>query len=159
MDIGRPISSLRLFFLALTISTSIAAQEPVQWDVPLTFHTFSIAAVDPFTGEVGVAVTTRNACVGNGVPWVRAGVGAVATQARTRTEYGAELLDMLEKGLTAEEALGKALALDDDRAFRQVGVISIKGGGAQHTGDETNPWAGQRSGPELRHSGEPSRRF
>jgi uncharacterized Ntn-hydrolase superfamily protein len=149
MGIGRSISSLALFLLALTFSRSIAAQEPVQWEIPLTFHTFSIAAVDPSTGEVGVAVTTRNACVGNGVPWVRAGVGAVATQARTRTEYGAELLDMLEKGLTAEEALEKALAADDDRAFRQVGVIGIKGGGAQHTGDETNPWAGQRSGPNF----------
>jgi hypothetical protein len=49
-------------------------------------HTFSIVAMDPETGEVGVAVTTRNACVGNRVPWVRAGVGAVATQASTRPE-------------------------------------------------------------------------
>ena len=56
------------------------------------FHTFSIAAVDPETGETGVAVTTRNPCVANGVPWVRGGVGAVATQARTRTQYGEELL-------------------------------------------------------------------
>ena len=47
------------------------------------FHTFSIAAVDPDTGESGVAVTTRNPCVANGVSWVRVGVGAVATQART----------------------------------------------------------------------------
>ena len=38
-------------------------------------------------------MTTRVPCVGNGVPWVRAGVGAVATQANTRTEYGNELLD------------------------------------------------------------------
>ena len=49
-----------------------------------------------------MAVTTRVACVGNGVPWVRAGVGAVATQASTRTEYGQELLDMLEQLLEYE---------------------------------------------------------
>ncbi|MFM1561127.1 MAG: DUF1028 domain-containing protein [Roseibacillus sp.] len=49
-------------------------QEPVSWGEELVFHTFSIAAVDRGTGESGVAVTTRVACVGNGVPWVRAGL-------------------------------------------------------------------------------------
>ena len=47
----------------------LSAQEPVSWGSDLVFHTFSIAAVDPQTGESGVAVTTRVACVGNGVPW------------------------------------------------------------------------------------------
>ncbi len=70
---------------------SLGAQEPEAWGETLYFHTFSIAAVDPETGEAGVAVTTRVPCVGNGVPWVRAGVGAVATQAWTRVEYGTEL--------------------------------------------------------------------
>ena len=37
---------------------SAAAQEPADWGDPLVFHTFSIAAVDPATGESGVAVTT-----------------------------------------------------------------------------------------------------
>lgn len=75
----------------------LSGQEPASWD-RLYFHTFSIAAVDPETGESGVAVTTRVPCVGNGVPWVRAGVGAVATQAWTRVAYGPELLDALAAG-------------------------------------------------------------
>jgi uncharacterized Ntn-hydrolase superfamily protein len=62
------------------------AQEPAKWGPALEFHTFSIIAVDPATKETGVAVTTRNPCVGNAVPWVRAGVGAVATQGGTRLE-------------------------------------------------------------------------
>ncbi len=83
-----------------------AAQEPASWKPPFDFHTFSIAALDPKTGETGVAVTTRVACVGNVVPWVMAGVGAVATQARTRVEYGLELLSMLKDGIEPDEALG-----------------------------------------------------
>ncbi|MBI4520225.1 MAG: DUF1028 domain-containing protein, partial [Gemmatimonadetes bacterium] len=55
------------------------AQEPAAWGPELMISTFSIAAIDPTTGEAGVAVTTRNPCVGIAVPWVRAGVGAVAT--------------------------------------------------------------------------------
>lgn len=141
----RCISLLSLLAGALTSRLAVA-QEPVLWGYPLDFSTFSIAAIDPATGEVGVAVTTRVPCVGNGVPWVRAGVGAVATQANTRTEYGNELLDLLAKGMTAKDALAKALAADTGAARRQVGVIGLKGGSAQHTGTGTNRWAGHRAG-------------
>lgn len=124
-----------------------AAQEPAGWGDTVRFATFSIAAMDSATGEVGVAVTTRVACVGNAVPWVRAGVGAVATQAFTRLEYGPELLDLLASGVPAAEALRRATAADSGATRRQVGVISLAGGSAQHTGDSTNAWAGHRAGP------------
>jgi uncharacterized Ntn-hydrolase superfamily protein len=109
-------------------------------------HTFSIVAMDPETGEVGVAVTTRNACVGNRVPWVRAGVGAVATQAFTRPEYGKEILDLMAEGMTPEEALREAVSGDQMASRRQVGVVGASGATAQHTGNGTSAWAGDRSG-------------
>ena len=131
-------------------SGRIAAQEPAAWGAPghdpLEFHTFSIAAVDPRTGEVGVAVTTRVPCVGNGVPWVRAGVGAVATQANTRTDYGQILLDALAKGDEPARALQRALAADSQAVSRQIGVIAVNGKSAQHTGTGNSVWAGHRAG-------------
>jgi uncharacterized Ntn-hydrolase superfamily protein len=111
------------------------------------FHTFSIAAVDSATGESGVAVTTRVSCVGNVVPWVRAGVGAVATQSWTRVEYGPELLDLLEAGRAPAAALEERVAADERRERRQVAVIAVDGRRAQFTGTETTAWAGERSGP------------
>ncbi|MDH5589715.1 MAG: DUF1028 domain-containing protein [Gemmatimonadota bacterium] len=140
------LAVLPLASLLLSVPAVGTAQEPASWGADVLFHTFSIAAVDPETGESGVAVTTRVACVGNGVPWVRAGVGAVATQASTRMEYGEELLDLLASGVTPEEALKRRIAADDGRERRQVGVIALDGSGAQHTGSETVPWAGHRSG-------------
>src|SRR5688500_15895266 len=135
---------------AVAISLPAAAQEPAAWGLAsrdrLEFHTFSIAAIDPRTGEVGVAVTTRVPCVGNGVPWVRAGVGAVATQANTRTAYGAELLDALAAGEAPADALARLVAADSSAASRQVGVIDIAGRVAQHTGSDALPWAGHRAG-------------
>lgn len=131
----------------------VSGQEPVSWGDDLLFHTFSIAAVDATTGESGVAVTTRVACVGNGVPWVRAGVGAVATQASTRTEYGQELLDYLEQGLSPQEALDRATAADEGRERRQVGVVALDGRAAQHTGSGPGSWAGHRSGPNFAAQG------
>jgi uncharacterized Ntn-hydrolase superfamily protein len=43
--------------------------------------TFSICAFDPAAREVGCAVQSRYFSVGSVVPWAKAGVGAVATQA------------------------------------------------------------------------------
>jgi uncharacterized Ntn-hydrolase superfamily protein len=129
-------------------SVTLAAQEPVAWRSgdSLLFHTFSIAAIDPRTGESGVAVTTRVPCVGNGVPWVRAGVGAVATQANTRTDYGNELLDALARGEAPGAALTRLIGADSAAPSRQIGVIARDGRSAQHTGSGAQPWAGHRGG-------------
>ena len=147
----------RILLLTLLLPVGGAAlPNPAQEGLPpgeAVFHTFSIAAVDPKTGESGVAVTTRNPCVANGVPWVRLGVGAVATQARTRTQYGEELLSRLESGMSAEEALRDRLAHDESAEFRQIGVVGLSGGVAQHTGAETNDWAGHRAGPDYAAQG------
>ena len=146
--IARPTMTLTL--AALALAADAGAQEPAAWRTgeELVFNTFSIAAIDPATGESGVAVTTRNACVGNGVPWVRKGVGAVATQAATRTEYGYELLDLIEQGVSPEDALAQRLAADDNAASRQIGVIGVDGRSAQHTGTRSQ-WAGHRAGPNY----------
>lgn len=140
---------------AATISSAAHAQEPAAWGDGSTipFATFSIVAVDPRTGETGVAVTTRVPCVGNGVPWVRAGVGAVATQASTRTAYGDELLDLLARGVSPDSALRLAVARDSGAASRQVGVVGRDGRTAQHTGSGASAWAGHRAGPNFATQG------
>ena len=137
---------------AVLIASPAFAQEPARWGASLEFHTFSIVAVDPRTKETGVAVTTRNPCVGNAVPWVKAGVGAVATQGGTRVEYGPDLLDLLSTGLSPKEALDRLVAADPDRERRQVGVIGIDGRSAQWTGsgqrgaESRGDWTAERSG-------------
>lgn len=143
----RPRSQATLVSCLLVAgAVSADAQIPAAWRDSLVFHTFSIAAIDPRTGESGVAVTTRVPCVGNGVPWVRAGIGAVATQANTRTEYGNELLDAIAHGVAPDVALRDAMARDTLARTRQIGVIAMNGTSAQHTGTGTNAWAGHRAG-------------
>src|SRR5205085_9108337 len=65
---------------------------------PKTIATFSVAAYDPHTGEVGVAVQSRFFAVGSVVPWCKAGVGAVATQAFGQPEYGRRGLELMAEG-------------------------------------------------------------
>ena len=138
----------------LLLATPALAQVPVAWGPgPETeFHTFSIVAVDLRTGETGTIVTTRNPCVGNSVPWVRAGVGAVATQGGTRVEYGPELLDLMAQGVSPKDALDRVVAADAGRESRQVGVIGKDGRSAQWTGkaqygaEKRGDWVWMRSG-------------
>src|SRR5207249_3510127 len=74
------------------------------------YATFSIVAIDPATGELGVAVASRYFAVGAVVPWAEAGVGAVATQANVNVGYGLRALELLKQGLTAQQVLDRLLA-------------------------------------------------
>src|SRR5919199_3925855 len=109
--------------------------------------TFSIVALDPENGDVGVAVHSRYFAVGAVVPWPRAGVGAVATQAAGRAAYGPEILDLLARGLEPQAAIERALADDGRRETRQLGVVEAQGRAAAFTGSECNEWAGHVTGP------------
>jgi uncharacterized Ntn-hydrolase superfamily protein len=110
------------------------------------YSTFSLCAIDPATGQSGAAVTTRVPFVGRAVPWVRASVGAVCTQASTVVEYGVRGLDLLAKGVEPHAALEQLLKDDEGRESRQLALIDMKGRAAAHTGKGNGAWAGSRQG-------------
>jgi len=104
--------------------------------------TYSIVARDATSGELGVAVQSHWFSVGAIVPWARAGVGAVATQANAEVSYGPRALELLQSGLGAQAALARLLAQDSEAASRQVAVVDANGTVAVHTGESCLPHAG-----------------
>ena len=139
--------------VALVAGAPQSSQERRAYDgVPIDaagnpqYSTFSLCAVDPESGQSGAGVTTRVPFVGRAVPHVRAGVGAVCTQASTRVEYGPQGLDLLAKGVAPSAVLEQLLKDDQMRESRQVGVINMKGEAAAHTGKNNGNWAGSRQG-------------
>ncbi len=96
--------------------------------------TYSIVALDPGKRFVGVATVSGSVAVGSRVPWARYGVGAVATQAYTNPALGPRILELLEQGLNAEEALRKAIEEDPEPELRQVAVIGFDGSKAVFNG-------------------------
>lgn len=108
--------------------------------------TFSIAAVDRSTGDVGVAVASKFLAVGSIVPWTDPGVGAVATQALANATYGRRGLGFMRDGLSAEQTLQRLISDDPERERRQVGLVGLDGFSAAHTGSQCHPWAGHRIG-------------
>jgi uncharacterized Ntn-hydrolase superfamily protein len=111
--------------------------------------TYSIVARDPDTGELGVAVQSHWFSVGPLVPWARAGVGAVATQANVDVSYGPHALDLLAHGANAEQALSELLAKDPGAHGRQVAIIDAHGMVAAHTGQRCMAFAGHSTGEQV----------
>jgi uncharacterized Ntn-hydrolase superfamily protein len=112
------------------------------------FATFSIVAIDPVTGDLGVAVASRVFGVGGHVSWAEAGVGAVATQAAMNGGYGPRGLELLRQGLSAQEVLDRLLAEDpfERKDGRQVAIVDAKGNIAVFTGPTANEWKGHITG-------------
>jgi uncharacterized Ntn-hydrolase superfamily protein len=99
--------------------------------------TFSIVAFDPETDSLGVAVQSKFLAVGSVVPWARAGVGAVATQAMANYNYGPHGLELMARGKTADETIEELISADEDREHRQIGVVDARGRAATFTGSQS----------------------
>ncbi len=108
--------------------------------------TYSIVARDAQTGQFGVAVQTHQMSVGNGVPWLLPGVGAVATQSLTNVSFGPMALRMLREGVSATHVVRALVASDDHENRRQVAVVDAHGHAAAHTGKGCIAQAGHHVG-------------
>lgn len=107
--------------------------------------TFSIVAMDPETREWGVAVASKVLDVGYVVPWLKAEVGAVATQALVNPYLGPWALELLDRGKKADEVLEIILERDTSPQDRQVGIVDKYGNSVSFTGKNTISWAGHKN--------------
>src|SRR3954447_3836043 len=133
-----------LFATVAWASGPSARSQPAEPDIE--FNTFSLAAYDPDAKEWGVVVTTAVANVGKAVPWARAGVGAVATQASTNKAFGPIGLALLAKGFSPEEIAQTFKEFDDNIEVRQFGMVDAKGNSFSFTGKKCQTWAGHKIG-------------
>lgn len=112
-------------------------------DIPL--NTWTIVALDPATGDVGIAGAS---CVPVKIDAIAAlvpGKGVATTQAAFNSVNRDKALLALDAGVTAQEVISAALELDDDEEDRQYGVVTLNGGEvhvAAYTGEDAHPWSG-----------------
>src|SRR6185312_3204246 len=108
----------------------------------LTMNTWSVVAVDPKTGDVGVAMAS---CVPNTFADALAalvpGKGAAATQAAFDVKNRNVVFEALEAGASAEEVIRKVTSPSVDTAIgrRQYGVVTMRNGTAQTAGFTGQP--------------------
>lgn len=116
-------------------------------------NTYSIVGRCPRSGEVGAAVASAVPAVGTICLYLLPGVGAVSTQSWTNPYLATAVLNHLQAGLSAEDAL--ALVLKDDPAsdLRQVGAVSLTGKPIAWTGQGCTSWCGQCIGTDYAAQG------
>lgn len=115
--------------------------------------TWSIAARDPATGALGVAVSSRVIAVGALCPWVREGVAALSTQSYTSPVAAERTLAALADGATLEAAVAAALADDDGRGWRQIHGVDARGRAHAYTGSSCVTWCGHWTGDAVSVAG------
>ncbi len=153
---GAPAALTSAVLVAAVVATACVRSEisvPAKGSNPVPVATFSLVGYDPDTGDLGVAVQSKFFAVGAVVPWARAGVGAVATQALANTTYGPSGLDMLTGGSSAAEAVAALTAADAGRDQRQLGIVDAAGNAASFTGEACLAWAGGRTGKHYAAQG------
>ena len=108
--------------------------------------TWSIIAREPKTGQFGIAVATRFFAVGARVPYIAAGIGAIATQALVNQYYGIDGLKLLREGRSPQDIIETLIAADSGRASRQIHLMDASGRIASYTGLECVEWCGHIEG-------------
>ncbi len=121
----------------------------------LQTNTWSIVAVDPATGDVGVAGAS---CVpdlhADALAALVPGKGAAATQALWDLDNRNKVFELLEADISADDIIAQVTDPSHDvhAANRQYGVVTMKDGAVTieaFTGSENLVWAGDVQNPDM----------
>lgn len=99
--------------------------------------TFSIVGRCARTGAFGVAITSSSPAVASRCAYVRAGVGAAATQNVTDPRLGPRLLDALAEGLGADDAVARVAEAASYAQWRQFSAVDMHGDAAVFSGSQS----------------------
>jgi uncharacterized Ntn-hydrolase superfamily protein len=108
--------------------------------------TFSIIGRDAATGQLGIAVHSKTIAVGARTRGGKGGVAVFAHQSASNPMYSTIGIELLEAGLTPQQALDMMLRSDEGRLNRQVAILDIQGRTAAFTSSDITDWKGHRCG-------------
>lgn len=108
--------------------------------------TYTLLARCPDTGQMGIGIATYSICVGLYCNGLRAGVGAVMSQAFVNQGNNPLALRLLERGFAPGHVLEELKANDRDADYRQIALIDRNGEAVAYSGPRTRGWSGHRVG-------------
>ena len=135
----------RLTALLLAAPVAACAATPITHPTQMDMTTWSIVAVDPKTGDVGVAVASCVTRQGDAVAALVPGKGAAATQAGFDIKNRNKVFEAIKQGLTAEEVIAQVTdpKWDSQTDRRQYGVLTMHNGFVRAAGFTTPTRQGQ----------------
>lgn len=99
--------------------------------------TFSLAARCARSGMLGIVVSSSSPAVAARCAHVRAGVGAVASQNVTDPRLGPRVLDLLQAGTPAPQAVAEVAAQAHANTYRQLTAVDARGATGAYSGAHT----------------------
>ena len=96
--------------------------------------TFSLLGVDRERGMAGAVISSSSPAVAARCVFVRAGVGAAASQNVTDPRLGPRLLDLVAEGRSPTEAVDQVVSREANAAWRQLAVVDLEGRSAVFSG-------------------------
>ena len=129
-----PVPALAALVACAAVAALAAAPRPARATVMQA--SFSVIGLDRATGAIGVAVLSETPGCGAEVPWVQAGVGAIATQGDVNPAWGPRGLALLRAGVPPQAVCDSLYRSDPGYLRRQVGVLDRDGTPGGYTGLE-----------------------
>jgi uncharacterized Ntn-hydrolase superfamily protein len=120
--------------LRTTLSAALlavaACQAQPEHPGTLEMTTWSVVAMDPVTGDVGVAAASCVATHADALAALVPGKGAAATQASFDVDNRNVVYEAIQEGLTAEQVIARVTdpSVDTNTNSRQYGVITLNEG-------------------------------
>ncbi|SDP75774.1 Uncharacterized conserved protein, Ntn-hydrolase superfamily [Sulfitobacter litoralis] len=115
--------------------------------------TFSLVARCAETGMFGLAISSSSPAVAARCSFARAGVGAVASQNVTDPSLGPATLDLMQRGMSARDAVDEVIRVSNFTEYRQVIAIDKDGSTAIHSGPNSLGIWTQASGLDVASGG------
>ena len=142
-----PSAKTTLPVLLLSLTT---CQTALDDPTTLEMTTWSVAAIDPATGDVGVAAASCVPSFADALAALVPGKGAAATQAGFDVNNRNVVYQALQEGLTAEEIIERVTdpAVDSLTDRRQYGVVTLNDGGVHVAGFTTPTRLGTTGEPD-----------
>jgi uncharacterized Ntn-hydrolase superfamily protein len=131
--------------LLVVAATTSGAQLPDGYD-PSLEGTFSVIGRDSVTGELGIAVASRTIAVGSRTRGGKGGLAVFAHQSASSPMFSELGIELLQAGMSPQQALDFLLRADDGGGTRQVAILDIKGRTAAWTSPTIADWKGHNCG-------------
>jgi uncharacterized Ntn-hydrolase superfamily protein len=133
-------------FVAGLLVVLLAPAVPAQQYEPGEEGTFSIIGRDPNTGQLGIAVHSKTIAVGARTRGGKGGLAVFAHQSASNPMYSTLGIELLEAGMTPQQALDMMLRSDEGRNSRQVAILDAQGRTAAFTSQTITDWKGHKCG-------------
>jgi uncharacterized Ntn-hydrolase superfamily protein len=110
------------------------------------FNTFTVIGRCEKTGAIGVCLASSPLTVASRCPYFEGDLAAVSTQCFTNPTLGPIMLGLLRAGYTPKQTIEALRVKDEHFEWRQIGIVTLAGETAVHSGENGKPFTGHVTG-------------